>query len=106
MARSSVAEAIHGDSGLVLEQLIEAAVPKLATSWIETLRGEENARRSKMEAEIASESDPPNPLRVSAEVGKRLGPSDIVDVVPGRSVLGRAEGHLIASSAKKRTSTW
>jgi acetolactate synthase-1/2/3 large subunit len=74
----AVAEAIHGDSGLVLEQLIEAAVPKLATSWVETLRGEENARRAKMQAEIASESDPPNPLRVAAEVGKRLGPNDIV----------------------------
>lgn len=74
----AVADAIHGDSGLVLEQLVDAAVPKLAASWVERLRADDDTRRGKMQAEIAADSSPPNPLRVCAEVGKRLGHDDIV----------------------------
>jgi acetolactate synthase-1/2/3 large subunit len=78
--------AIHGDSGLVLDALAkEIAGTKLDfASWIESVRGDENKRRAKMQAEIESngnspaEGSPPNPLRVCAEIGKRLGPNDIV----------------------------
>ncbi len=70
--------AIHGDSGLVLEQLV-AAVPKTqAGAWLATVRTDEQKRREKMEVEIASNGSPPNPLRVCAEIGKRLGPNDVV----------------------------
>ncbi len=69
---------IHGDSGLVLEQLIAAAGTKEAGAWLASVRAEETKRRGKMLAEIDSNESPPNPLRVCAEVGKRLGPNDIV----------------------------
>jgi thiamine pyrophosphate-dependent acetolactate synthase large subunit-like protein len=70
--------AIHGDSGLVLEQLLGAVGKKQAPEWLKTLREAETKRRAKMAAEIESTSNPPNPLRVCHEVGKRLGPEDIV----------------------------
>ena len=42
------------------------------------MRADEDKRRAKMRAEIESNDSPPNPLRVCAELGKRLGPNDIV----------------------------
>jgi acetolactate synthase-1/2/3 large subunit len=74
----SVAEAILGDSGLVMEQLILAAQKKEAAGWLGALREEESRRQQKMDAEINADSDPPNPLRVCHELGKRLQPNDIV----------------------------
>ncbi|HEX9298324.1 MAG TPA: thiamine pyrophosphate-binding protein [Polyangiaceae bacterium] len=72
--------AIHGDSGLVLEQLARAAqVRKVDTSaWLARVRAEEDKRQAQMQAQMTAEENPPNPLFVCAEVGKRLGPSDIV----------------------------
>jgi acetolactate synthase I/II/III large subunit len=70
--------AIHGDSGLVLRQLLDAVGKKQAPAWLSALRTAESARRAKMAAEIASDADPPNPLRVCHELGKRLGKRDIV----------------------------
>ncbi len=70
--------AIHGDSGIVLEQLLAAAKPKQAPEWLAAVRADETKRRAKMAAEIESDVSPPNPLRVCAELGKRLKPHDIV----------------------------
>lgn len=70
--------AIHGDSGLVLEQLLAEVPQKRAEAWLAGLRAAEEKSRAKMLAEIDSNDDPPNPLRVCAEVGKRLGKGDIV----------------------------
>ncbi len=70
--------AIDGDSGLVLEQLVEAAGSRKAGTWLESVRADETKRRAKMLAEIESSDSPPNPLRVCAEIGKRLRPNDIV----------------------------
>jgi len=72
--------AIHGDSGLVLQQLLDAVGDKGLDfgSWLAQVRADEDKRQAKMQAEIAIDSDPPNPLRVCAELGKRLGPNDIV----------------------------
>lgn len=70
--------AIHGDSGLVLEQLLAEVGEKSAPEWLATLRAAEEKSRGKMAAEIDATTDPPNPLRVCAEIGKRLGPEDIV----------------------------
>jgi len=70
--------AIHGDSGLVLEQLLAEVPEKRAEAWLSAMRAAEDKSRAKMLAEIDSNDDPPNPLRVCAEVGKRLGKNDIV----------------------------
>lgn len=70
--------AIHGDSGVVLEQLLAAVPEKRAEAWLTAARAAEDKARAKMLAEIESNDDPPNPLRVCAELGKRLGRNDIV----------------------------
>jgi acetolactate synthase-1/2/3 large subunit len=70
--------AMQGDSGLVLDQLVAAVGSKRAPEWLASVRAEETKRRAKMEAEIGSNDSPPNPLRVCAELGKRLKPNDIV----------------------------
>ncbi len=72
--------AIQGDSGLVLDQLVTAAAGKKkeAPAWLAAVRADETKRRAKMAAEIDSSDSPPNPLRVCAELGKRLKPNDIV----------------------------
>ena len=73
--------AIHGDSGLVLEQLArerradEARLSELARAGARR-RGQ--AAREDARARSHSNEIPPNPLRVCAELGKRLGPNDIV----------------------------
>ncbi len=69
---------IQGDSGLVLDQLREKVGQCEWPQWRATVRAADDASRAKMAAEIEAESDPPNPLRLCAEVGKRLGPEDIV----------------------------
>jgi len=70
--------AIDGDTGIVLEQLLAEIKDKKASDWLKTVRAAEDKSRAKMSAEIASEQTPPNPLRVCAEIGKRLGKDDIV----------------------------
>jgi acetolactate synthase-1/2/3 large subunit len=70
--------AIDGDPGLVLEQLVAAAGPKKADAWVASVRADESARRAGMRAQCEDEGSPPNPLRVCAEIGRRLGPRDIV----------------------------
>jgi acetolactate synthase-1/2/3 large subunit len=42
------------------------------------VRAAEDKSRAKMQSEIDVSSDPPNPLRVCAELGKRLGKNDII----------------------------
>ena len=70
--------AIDGDSGLVLEQLVEAVGSKTFPAWLGAVRADETKRRAKMLPEMESNDSPPNPLRVCAELGKRLGKNDIV----------------------------
>ncbi len=71
--------AMQGDTGLVLEQLLaQMTAPKRCDAWLAAVRADEDKRRGKMLAEIESDASPPNPLRVCAELGKRLGPNDIV----------------------------
>jgi acetolactate synthase-1/2/3 large subunit len=77
--------AIHADSGVVLEQLVQALgdlgdtkLEARFAEWVRAVREDENKRRAKMQVEIDSNDSPPNPLRVCAELGKRLGPNDIV----------------------------
>lgn len=70
---------IHADSGIALEQLARELGEKLSfDGWVSSVRADEDKRRAKMQLEIESNDSPPNPLRVCAELGKRLGPNDIV----------------------------
>jgi acetolactate synthase-1/2/3 large subunit len=69
---------IDGDSGVVLEQLLAEVQEKKAEAWLATVRAAEEKSRAKMLAEIEAAGDPPNPLRVCAELGKRLGEDDII----------------------------
>jgi acetolactate synthase-1/2/3 large subunit len=70
---------IHADSGLVLERLAEAPPRGRGfAAWLGEVRADEDKRQAKMRGEMTSRESPPNPLFVCAEVGKRLGPSDIV----------------------------
>ncbi len=68
--------AIHADSGLVLNQL--SLREQKWPAWLSSVRADEDKRRAKMAPEMASDASPPNPLRVCAEIGKRLGKNDIV----------------------------
>ena len=70
--------ALHGDSGLVLAQLLAEVKEKRLPGWIATMRAAEDKSRAKMQAEVTATTDPPNPLRVCDEIGKRLGKDDIV----------------------------
>jgi acetolactate synthase-1/2/3 large subunit len=70
--------AIDGDSGLVLAQLLDAVKEKKTGAWLPMVRAAEEKSRAKMLAEIDSDASPPNPLRVCAELGKRLGKSDVI----------------------------
>lgn len=66
------------DSGLFLQALAGKVSRQSRAPWCDTLRALENKSREKMRAEIESQSDPPNPLRVCAELGKRLKPNDVI----------------------------
>jgi acetolactate synthase-1/2/3 large subunit len=70
--------AVHGDTGLVLEAVGAALGRKGWSDWLGLVRAAEDASRAKMQAELTSASDPPNPLRVCAELDRRLGPHDVV----------------------------
>src|SRR5580658_5056186 len=70
--------AIDGDSGIVLDQLASTVGARKAGAWLGAVRADEDKRRAKMGAEMASDDSPPNPLRVCAEIGRRLGADDIV----------------------------
>jgi acetolactate synthase-1/2/3 large subunit len=70
--------AIDGDTGIVLEQLLAEVGQKKAADWLSAVRAAEDKSRAKMASEIASNDNPPNPLRVCAEIGKRLGKNDVI----------------------------
>jgi acetolactate synthase-1/2/3 large subunit len=70
--------AIDGDSGVVLAQLLADVKEKKSPAWLATVRAAEDKARGKMLAEIGSDASPPNPLRVCAELGRRLGKNDII----------------------------
>lgn len=70
--------AIDGDSGVVLSQLLADVKEKKSSVWLATVRNAEDKARARMLAEIGSDASPPNPLRVCAELGKRLGKNDII----------------------------
>ncbi len=80
------------DTGLVLEALAEAtrdADRARFAPWRDAVAAEEAKQWAKMDPELTAEGDPPNPLRVCAEVGRLLRPGDIV-VGDGGDFVGTA----------------
>jgi acetolactate synthase-1/2/3 large subunit len=69
---------IVGDTGVVLAQLEASLSTRDTSAWLAKIRAVEDRSRAKMAAEIDSTESPPNPLRVCAELGKRLAPGDVV----------------------------
>lgn len=68
-----------GDTGLALEALTAGFTSAgRFGAWADELRASEAKKWDKMRAEIASNDDPPNPLRVCAEVDAFVRPGDIV----------------------------
>ena len=78
-AQPRVDVAIHGDSGLVLEQLLARGRRRKQARRV-ARRGARRRRQAAREdaRRWSRTTSPPNPLRVCAELGKRLGPNDIV----------------------------
>jgi acetolactate synthase-1/2/3 large subunit len=71
--------AIQADSGFVLDHLASHATKgSNRDEWLGLIRADEAKRRAKMDAEMTSADSPPNPLRVCAEIGKRLQPNDVL----------------------------
>ncbi|MEM1413954.1 MAG: thiamine pyrophosphate-binding protein [Myxococcota bacterium] len=67
-----------GDTGLFLAGL-EAALPERApTGWLAEVRAEETTKLDAMAAEMGSDADPPNPLRVCAEVARFVEDDSVV----------------------------
>ncbi len=73
---------IVGDTGLVLDGLARRLEGTRQTegrdAWIAEIAEEETKKIAKMSAQLEAETDPPNPLRVCAEVDKRLADDAIV----------------------------
>jgi acetolactate synthase-1/2/3 large subunit len=69
---------IQSDVGHFLEALCEQTSGKTAPIWVQELEEVEQKKRSAVREEIETHKNPPNPLRVCQELGKRLGKNDIV----------------------------
>jgi thiamine pyrophosphate-dependent acetolactate synthase large subunit-like protein len=69
---------VQSDIGYFLEALCDHATAKVATAWMQELDEVEKNKRASIREEIETHRNPPNPLRVCHELGKRLRKSDIV----------------------------
>jgi acetolactate synthase-1/2/3 large subunit len=69
---------VQADVGYFLEALCDQAAAKTAPAWTAELEEVEQQKRAGVREEIDAHKNPPNPLRVCYELGKRLGKSDIV----------------------------
>lgn len=70
--------ALASDTGEVLEALAASVQSKSGADWLAEVGGEEKTKLDAMAAEMALASDPPNPLRVCAEVAKYVDDDTIV----------------------------
>jgi acetolactate synthase-1/2/3 large subunit len=80
---------IVGDSGLVMKQLAEADRRRDGRAWLAQLRGVEQSRHAKMQAELHSTDVPVNPLRFSHEVARAV-TEDTTIVCDGGDIVGTA----------------
>lgn len=80
------------DTGQVLRALCDGVADLdrgRLDGWLEQVRGEEETKWARMRKEIATPSDPPNPLRVCDAVRRFLRPGDVV-VGDGGDFVGTA----------------
>jgi len=74
----SVAVGIPADTGLTLAALTDAVGKRDDRTFLDAMRVEERRRLGKMRGEMELDGDPPNPLRVCAEVAKYVDEDTIV----------------------------
>jgi acetolactate synthase-1/2/3 large subunit len=66
------------DTGLTLAALAAGLPKREAGEWLAKIRAEEDKRRGKMRVEMELATDPPNPLRVCAELNRFVQDDTIV----------------------------
>jgi thiamine pyrophosphate-dependent acetolactate synthase large subunit-like protein len=69
---------VQSDVGYFLAALMAQAGPKQAPEWLEELTLVEQGRKQSLREEMEVNSNPPSPIRLCHELGKRLGKSDVV----------------------------
>ncbi len=79
---------IVGDTGLVMKQLADAG-SRAGGNWLDSVRGFENVRIDKMQAELHSDAVPINPLRFSAELARAI-PRSASVICDGGDIVGTA----------------
>lgn len=89
--------ALHADTGLLLSQLLLELGEKRCPEWLKQLRQEEDSHKAQLRAQIEADGSSLNPLRVGQELGRRLGPEDIV--------IGDG-GDFVATAAHTIGLTW
>jgi acetolactate synthase-1/2/3 large subunit len=88
VARVRAALGIVGDTGLVMRQLAQAG-RRTDTGRLGQLRGIEEGRRAKMQAEMNSDATPINPLRFSKELARSITETTTI-VCDGGDIVGTA----------------
>jgi acetolactate synthase-1/2/3 large subunit len=73
-----IAVGIPADTGHVLAALERSVTKRSGGDWLALIRADETKKQAKMAVELTSESSPPNPLRVCAEVAKYVEEDTIV----------------------------
>ncbi len=73
-----IAVAIPGDTGQVLDALAASVKARKADDWLAEVRAEDKKKIDAMRVEMTADGDPPNPLRVCAEVAKYVEDDTIV----------------------------
>jgi acetolactate synthase-1/2/3 large subunit len=89
---------IIGDSGLVMEALVDCAraarwKPELSRGWLAELRALEREKWEALRPQLESDEVPPNPLRVCAEVDRLVNEKTIV-IGDGGDFVGSAANVL------------
>lgn len=79
---------IVGDTGLVMKQLADAGT-RSGGDWLTAVRGFEQGRVAKMQAELHSDAVPINPLRFSAELARAI-PRNASVICDGGDIVGTA----------------
>jgi len=69
---------IPADTGLTLAALADSVTERRGGAWLDTMRADEEKKLAKMREEMKSDTSPPNPLRVCAEVARYVDEDTIV----------------------------
>ncbi len=84
---------IVGDAGVVLEQLVEAAVPVVGqrSEWMRTLRAQEAKSKEQLDVLASSDSVPIHPLRLARQVR---------DILDDDAILIGDGGNIVSQASK------